>query len=149
MASDACPSGYRAIMGEEYISGSFPKHLQSSNIALLEMLAVLAALRTWTKDVKGKYFWVYVDNEAVTIVMNTGASREESLQNALREIAMLAALNSFMIKAKHIRGVDNRIPDWLSRWKEPEARKKFLQYTENRNLKQINTPASIIDPVNN
>ena len=125
MASDACPSGYRAIMGEEYISGSFPKHLQSSNIALLEMLAVLAALHTWTKDVKGKYSWVYVDNETVATVLNTGASRKELLQNALREIAMLAALNSFMIKAKHIRGVDNSIPDWLSRWKEPRSNEKI------------------------
>ena len=69
------------------------------------------------------YFWVHVDNEAVAIVLNTGKSREPELQNALREIAFTAASNEFVLKAKHIPGITNWVPDWLSRWGGPSGKK--------------------------
>ena len=137
IASDACLTGFRAVCGTEYVHGKFPEGTKKTNIAHLEILAVLIALRTWASKVRGTYFWIHVDNEAVATVLNTGASREEFLQQALREILMLAAKNEFMIMAKHIRGVDNRIPDWLSRWHEPEARKKFRQYSREKSMKHI------------
>ena len=111
VASDACLKEYGAIHGKQYIRGLFPQELQNSNIAYLEMYAVLAAVRVWRKQLVGKYFWIHVDNQAVATVLNTGASRDETLQMLLREILMEAAINGFMIRAKHIRGVDNRIPD--------------------------------------
>ena len=104
IASDACPKGYGAVCQEQYIKGAFPQQLRDRNIAHLEMLAALAALRTWLDRIRGTYFWILVDNEAVATVINSGASRDEFLQNALREICMLAAKNEFMIKARHIRG---------------------------------------------
>ena len=134
IASDACPKGFGAICGKEYIQGTFPEELQGSNIAHLEIMAVVIALRTWHHKLKGKYFWIMVDNEAVATILNTGASRDPVLQQALRETLMIAAKNEFMIKAKHIRGVDNRILDWLSRWHEPEARKKFQKVAQEQEL---------------
>ena len=141
IATDACPKGYGAVCGEQYLHGTFPPNMRKQNIAYLEMLGVLAALNMWTKELRGKYFWIHIDNEAVATVLNTGAARDPMLQNALREILMIASNNEFMIKAKHIRGVDNRIPDWLSRWGEPEARKKFRQYAREKSMKKkITTP---------
>ena len=145
IASDACPKGYGATCGSQYFHRSFPQEMRNSNIAHLEMLAVLAAIRTWTTELQGKYFWIHVDNEAVATVLNTGASRDVVLQAALRDILMIAATNNFMIKAKHIRGVDNRIPDWLSRWEEPEARKKFREYAKEKSLRRININPDIIN----
>ena len=75
------------------------------------MLAVLIALRIWAQKLKGKYFWINVDNEAVATILNTGASKDLELQTMLREITFLAAQNQFVLKAKHINGVDNRIPN--------------------------------------
>ena len=144
LASDACTKGFGAICSKQYIKGTFPEQWHGNNIAHLEMLAVLAEVRTWKEQITGKYFWILVDNEAVATILNTGASRDTFLQNALREIMMLAAHNNFMIKAKHIRGVDNRIPDWLSRWGEQEARQKFLQYEYKHQLKQIQVENDII-----
>ena len=123
--------------------------MEEVHIAYLEMLAVLAAIRTWTNTIKGTYFWIHVDNEAVATVLNTGASRDEFLQMALREILMIAALNDFMIKARHIKGVDNRIPDWLSRWGEAEARNKFLEHIADKQWTEIHTEQSIIQLNNN
>ena len=80
-----------------------------------------------------------MDNEAVATILNTGASRDTFLQAALREIIMLAARGEFMIKVKHIRGIDNRIPDWLSRWHDIEARKQFKENTKGQKLEEIST----------
>ena len=78
----------------------------------------MVALKIWAPELKGQYFWIHMDNEAVASVLNTGASRNVDLQNVLREIALLAAKHQFVIKAKHIMGISNRVPDWLSRWGE-------------------------------
>ena len=76
IATDACPKGFGGTWENQYFHGSFPQKWNNHNIAHLEMLAVLAALRTWCKHLKGTYFWVNVDNEAVATILNTGYSRD-------------------------------------------------------------------------
>ena len=142
--TDACPKGYGGIWGREYFRGRYSKEDSSRNIAILEIWAVMFALRLWGKHLKGKYFWIHVDNEAVAAVLNSGSSREPELQNALREIALIAANNQFVLKARHIPGVTNRIPDWLSRWSEPTARKQFREYAQDHSLKHIRINSSIL-----
>ena len=137
MATDACLQGYGGISGEEYFRGEFPQEWKNKNIATLELLAVLVGLRKWKNKFRGRYFWIHVDNEAVATILNTGASRDKQLQDILREIAYLAAQGQFFIKAKHISGVSNRVPDWLSRWKDKGAREAFQAHAKNKNLTQL------------
>ena len=144
LQTDACPKGYGGISGQEYFRGRFPKELQSKNIAILEMWAVMVALKIWAPQLRGKYFWIHVDNEAVASVLNTGRVREQELQNTLREIALITAENQFILKARHIAGVDNRIPDWLSRWHEPQARKQLRQYERDNSLKHLRISNSLL-----
>ena len=132
-------------MGSEYFRGRFPQSLQGANIAYLEILAVMVALKIWGKRLQGKYFWIHVDNEAVATVLNTGASRDRNLQNTLREIALLVAEHQFIIKARHISGVSNRVPDWLSRWHEQEARRQFRQWAQDSSIKQIRVPINALE----
>ena len=139
VASDACLNGYGGTYGNQYIRGRFPTQMQGNNIAQLEIRALIACLKTWKEHLRGKYFWVHVDNEAVATVINTGAARDLILQDALREIAFLVAQYDFMIKARHILDILNRVPDWLSRWDEPEARRRFRSYAENSSLKHVRT----------
>ena len=113
IATDACKKGYAGRYKEQYYRARFPQHTQNLNIAIQEMLAVMVALKVWVSHLQGKYFWIHVDNEALATVINTGASREPYLQDLLREIALPAARNQFVVKARHISGVSNRIPDWL------------------------------------
>ena len=98
------------------------------------MIAVLMAVETTKDKLTGKYFWKHIDNEAISTVLNTGASRDIVLQEALRHILMTAAKMEFMIKAKHIRGIDNRVPDRISRWHEPASRNKFKQFAKEKVL---------------
>ena len=142
IATDASKSGFGGISGSEYFRGRFPSTWQQKNIAELEITAVIVALHIWGPKLTGQYFWVHVDNEAVAIVINSGAARDPALQNALREIALLAARHQFIIKAKHISGISNRIPDWLSRWSEQEAKKKFNKFAQDNSLKRCKLPAN-------
>ena len=145
IATDACLTGFGGTSGHEYFKGQFPKNLQGKNIALLEILAVLAAVRLWKHKLRGKFFWIHVDNEAVSTILNTGASKNEKLQEVLREIAYIAAQEQFVIKAKHIEGVTNRVPDWLSRWGDREARENFQKHCKTKNLKEVITPTDCIE----
>ena len=137
IATDACPEGYGGVYGNQYFRGRFPQHMKTLNIAILELKAVLVAIKLWGASLAGKYFWINVDNQAVATILNTGASREIMLQDTLREIALIAAQHQFVIRAKHIAGVDNRVPDWLSRWHQGDARKQFREHAKEKSLKPI------------
>ena len=104
----------------------------------------MAALKLWAEELQGKYFWIHVDNEAVASVLNSGRGREPELQNALREIAYIAAKHKFIMRARHIAGIDNRIPDWLSRWDEPNSRKQFREHARDKGLKYRRTSNELI-----
>ena len=144
IATDASLQGYGGISEQEYFRGKFPQHYKNLNIAILELKAVMVALKHWSKKLTGKYFWIHVDNQAVATILNTGASREETLQDTLREVALLAAKHQFVIKAKHISGVSNRVPDWLSRWHQTEARKEFRLFAQDKSLRRLKSPMEML-----
>ena len=148
MATDACLKGYGGTCQDGYFRGRFPDHLQGRNIALLEILAIMVALKIWGDKFTGQYFWIHVDNEAVASVLNTGASRNTELQNVLREIALLAARHQFVIKARYISGISNRVPDWLSRWGQQEARQQFRHYARDKSLKQYKVKQEVLNLTN-
>ena len=145
LASDACLTGFGATAMGEYFHGEFPMEMQGDNIAYLEIRAAIVALKVWGPRLTGNYFWIHVDNQAVATILNTGASRDETLQDALREVAYLAAKHEFVIKARHIAGVDNRIPDWLSRWRDPRARKEFTEHARHKSLKRVSINDKLIE----
>ena len=111
IATDACLTGFGGTFNDQYFRGRFPPELKNKNIALLEILAVMVALKIWGHKLTGKYFWIHIDNEAVASVLNSGASRDKALQDILREIALIAAKHQFVLKARHIAGVNNQVPD--------------------------------------
>ena len=83
LQTDVCLKGFGGICRTQYFWGMFPKADQHQNIAILEIRAVMIGLKIFAKQLRGKYFWVHVDNEAVAAVLNSGSSREPELQNTL------------------------------------------------------------------
>ncbi len=56
----------------------------------------------------------------------------------LRELTYLAAVHEFKIRARHIEGVNNRLPDLLSRWDTKAfCRKEFYKLTEGISTTQV------------
>ena len=56
IATDASKIGYGGTLGQEYFRGRFPGKTQELNIAYLELLAVMVALKIWEPKLKGLYF---------------------------------------------------------------------------------------------
>ena len=89
---------------------------QQLHISALEMLVIVVSVKVWKHKLRGKRIIVNCDNSAAVEVLNKGKTRDPFLQACLREIEFVAANGEWEIRARHIPGVDNRIPDLLSRW---------------------------------
>ena len=57
---------------------------------------------------------------------------------------MIAANYQFVVKARHISGVSNRIPDWLWRWHETAARREFRKHAEEKSLRHIRVSNALL-----
>lgn len=128
-ASDACLVGCGAWYAEKqlFFHTEFPKFIKQLKLHInaLEMLTIVVSAKLWGKFWSGRKILVKCDNESTVIIINTGRSRDPFLQACLRELILMAGRHSFEIRACHIPGVSNRIPDELSRWslsKEHENR---------------------------
>lgn len=119
VASDACLIGAGAVwfQGEQFYRCSFPDSIKDgSSICVLELWALILTLKVWHSELRNKAVVVNCDNQAVVELINSGRARDLKMQQGLREVCYLAATGGFEIFASHILGVDNRIPDLLSRW---------------------------------
>ena len=85
------------------------------HITALEMFAIIICLKLWGKNFKGKRIIVYSDSNSACLVVNTGKARCPILQECLREICYLAAINEFELRLQHLDRQSNRIADHLSR----------------------------------
>ena len=117
VSSDACLEGCGAWVEGQYFHSQFPDFIivRSLCINSLELLAIVVACKLWGATWRGMRIRVLCDNMTSVQVLNSGASRDEFLQECLREICFLAALHEFEIRAQHIAGVDNRVADLCSR----------------------------------
>ena len=132
LASDACLVGCGATCGQQCFSKPFLAEVLALDlhISALELLAVMVAVRVWASVLGRRKLVVFCDNEATVITINSGKSRDRFMQHCLRELCFIASHASLQIKAVHIPGVDNRLPDLLSRWPlDSSARKRFLELT--------------------
>ena len=114
---DACLTGMGAIHNNEVYQLDLPENWKNKNIATLEMLNVLVAIRLWSKNWENKTLKIFCDNAAVVSVLNTGKTRDPILAAICRNIFMLCAKSDIELKFAHIRGEKNIIADLLSRWK--------------------------------
>ena len=125
MAVDACLVGAGGVHHSECYKTEFPDHIKigkgETNIAHLELWAVIIGIRLWGKELRGKIIKVKSDNEVVSTIINTGRSKDKKLQQLLRELVWWMSIHEMRIKTVHIFGKNNRLPDLLSRWTEGQA----------------------------
>ena len=131
LATDACLTGLGGVCGEQCFHYVLQPH-QFRRIAELEMLALTTAVRLWQNRLLGQRIIVLCDNTESVCAVNSGACRSPFMQMCLREIAHISAVNQCEIRAQHIAGVENRLPDLLSRWHlTPNPDVLFAQLTGN------------------
>ena len=117
-ASDACLTGCGAWYDGQFFHKEFPEFITSQKLHInaLELLTIVVALKVWGDSLKGCRIRLMCDNQTSVIVMNAGRSRDKFLQSCLRELCYLAAKYECELRGEHIPGIDNRLPDLLSRW---------------------------------
>ena len=132
IAVDACVVGAGGVSEGEFYRVKFPEELKTENLKIthLELWAVILAVRIWGLKYKGKIVKVRSDNEAVSVIVNTGRSRDLYLQRQLCELCWWMAKYQMKIKTVYLPEVLNRLPDLLSRWHEgPHIKQQFLERT--------------------
>ena len=102
-----CSFVYHLPISEGYMSWS---------IVHLEMVNILLAVRLFQAQWAGKKVLIKCDNEAVVTVLRSGRARDPFLGTCARNIWYVSALSDMDIQYVHIRGLDNRVADLLSRW---------------------------------
>ena len=117
-ATDSCLSGCGGICGYEYFHSSFPDDIRTQQLPIhqLEMLAVLVGVRIWGSYCQGLRVQIYCDNESVVRVINSSRTKDPFMATCLRELWLEVAEFGFQLRAVHLPGEENRVPDWLSRW---------------------------------
>ena len=134
VATDACLQGCGAWFNshQEFFHAQFPESVTCRNLSInaLELLTVVVAAKVWGKLWHGLRIVIQCDNETSVTVLNTGRTHNSFLQGCLRELELVAARCEFEIRAVHIKGVDNRIPDALSRWEAGGGAEAALQRTD-------------------
>jgi hypothetical protein len=141
-ASDACLHGCGGVSQNQFFHAKFPQFIvdQELHINALEFLTVVVAVKLWGCLWKGKKILIYCDNLATVISLNSGRSRDGFLQSCLREVAFLAACGEFVVRAVHLPGVENRLPDLLSRWDSHVHRSQFQVANQKLALSEVSVP---------
>ena len=86
----------------------------------------MVTLKLWAPKLHGLRLKVYCDNNTTVQILNSARSIDQLALALLREFAYLCTVHQYEIRADHIPGVDNRIPDWLSRYNvDHKARQAF------------------------
>ena len=117
IASDACLKGGGGTFRNRFFRCEFPEHVVSNTggISQREALTVVMAVKLWGHLLVGQKFTINCDNSATVSIINSGRAADVFLQDCAREIIFLACKYQFEVRAEHIAGVDNRLPDLLSR----------------------------------
>ena len=90
--------------------------------ALLEILAVFVALRTWLRFFTGRRrsLTFRADSSAALAVLDNMSSSKPGINHVAAEIALLLEIHGVDdVKGIHVPGALNTLEDWLSRTKSP------------------------------
>ena len=137
---DACPQGLGAIFDGQVYTLPLLGTYQQLNIAFLEMLNILVALKVWHGEWAGLKFQAKCDNQAVISVLNSGRSRDPVMAEYARNIFMWVSTFNIDKKVVHVPGKLNEVADLLSQW--------FITKINVEKLQQLVNPVVWI-PVSN
>lgn len=133
LSTDACNTGAGGYFTGLHFHTPFPDailHRYGHDINILELLAVMVALKLWGALLYGQRITFQCHNINGVLAINSGRSRVPGMQLCLREIWFLTARHDIDIRAKHIPGLENSIADHLSRWHlSPSHQQRFAELT--------------------
>ena len=95
---------------------ALPTSWKDRNIAQIEMINILVALKVWHKAWSCQKVLIKCDNLAVVSVLNNGRAQDQTWAKYARNIFMWASACNIELRVVHVAGKQNPIADLLSRW---------------------------------
>ena len=145
--TDTCLSGIGDVCNGEYFHASIinTEAERCTNIAQLEIIGLLVAVRLWGHWLQNKYVLLKSDNQSVVSCINTGRASDPIMLDCMRAMAFECAMNNCFIKTRFIYGKLNEIPDLLSQWyQDGSARRKFKQLNAKHKLRRCSVNKSLL-----
>ena len=121
---DACPAGGGGLsQGHGFFSYQFPEAITTwrFNIASLEALNLLIAVRLWAAEWHGRKVMIFCDNWAVVCSANSGSANDPLIRGIIRELWWHCAITDVHLVVRHRPGASMTAADMLSRSDLSEA----------------------------
>ena len=126
--------GCGGYCGKEWFSLEWNEQFLQENpsIEYLELYAVTVAIVNWIKNFRDQCIMLHCDNQSAVDMINSTVSSCKNCMVLLRIIMLQGLIYNVKIVAKHVKGKDNTISDYLSRGKfrELKENKKFATFKE-------------------
>ena len=142
---DSCLSGCGGLCGQSYYSCEFPGSVLAvgHQIAHLDMLNVVVALRLWAPIWSGKKMQVFCDNMNTVTALQTGRTRDLYMQSCVRTIFLITVKFDVELLICHCPGVELVAADSLSRVHTSERFQVILEKLGClRGKSRVNVPES-------
>ena len=125
---DACLTGCGAIIGTQYYAEQFPPGIleQGHEIAHLELLNIVVAIKVWARQWSGQRVRIQCDNMNACIAIQTGRSRDSYMQCCVRKIFLWCTWHDIELVPTHCPGVEMVRVDALSRAHKSERMREWL-----------------------
>jgi len=112
---DASSWGAGGFCGENWFSLQWSHQEKAMDISLQEMVAIILACKAFGHLWVGLKVTVRSDNQAVCSAVHSRRVRDPLMMNWIRELHFLEATGNFLVRARHVPGVENVLADKLSR----------------------------------
>ena len=114
--------GFGAVFDKRWLVGIWAPQCMRMNITLLELYPIYLAIEIWGKHFENKCLQLNTDNIAVMYILNSFTSKDKTIMIILRKLVLTCIKHNILIRAVHLAGSKNIIPDLISRQQVEKAK---------------------------
>ena len=117
MASDASAQGFGACFGNQWIQAPYPPHWLKYHITVLELYPIYVMIALFGNQLLNTNVNFKTDNSAVKDIINSQTSKNKHVMKIVRNLVLVLIKYNINLRAEHIPGIINVLPDSISRFK--------------------------------
>lgn len=107
--------GFGAILNSHWFYGTWPRCWESHDITFKELLPIVISLEIWGLQLKDQCIILHTDNAAVVHIVNKQTCKVPVIMSLVRRLVLASMKHNILLRAEHIPGKYNLLPDLLSR----------------------------------
>ena len=108
--------GYGAVFKTHWFYGPWQDHQAPNGITWKELYPIVLAVETWGPQLQNSCIYLHSDNYAVVYILNKQTTKNASVMHLVRRFVISCMKYNLLIKAVHVPGRLNQLPDTLSRF---------------------------------